>query len=294
MRRTLVLSILALLGVVVGGFFGFLITEDFWGDPLDALYLTFMTITTVGYGDLVPVTPEGKVVAMMVAIGGIGAGISTLQAVFNLIISNNLRAELGLPERRTKMKDHYIICGHGNVGREVADRLRANGERFVVVEKDPDKVLTLVGEGIEVIRGDAEDEEVLIKAGIMNAKGLIATMKDPQNLVTVLTARTMNQGMFIISEVEDDKNEPKLKKVGANVTVNCHSMGARIMVGRARQIESDPVCGGDLNGMTLFSAEYDGRTFHFCSSECREAFKVHPERFMQWQKAIDDSCGITP
>jgi voltage-gated potassium channel len=277
--------------VVIGGFLGFLITEDLWGKPLDALYLTLMTITTVGYGDIVPVTSEGKVVAVIVSIGGIAAGISTLQAVFNLAISNNLRSELGLPERRTKMKDHYIICGHGNVGREVAARLRAKRERFVVIEKDPDKVQRMVDEGIEVIRGDAEDEDVLVRAGIMNAKGLIAAMKDPQNLVTVLTARTINQGMFIISEVEDDKNEPKLKKVGANATVNCYSMGARIMVGRAQRIERDPVCGGDLNGMTLFSAEHEGRTFHFCSSECREAFKLHPERFTQWQKAVDDICS---
>jgi len=293
MRRTLLLSILALWTVVIGGFFGFLITEDFWGEPLEAFYLTVMTITTVGYGDVVPVTPEGKVVAVIVAVGGIAAGISTLQAVFNLAVSNNLRAELGLPERRTKMKDHYIICGHGNVGREVAERLRMKKEKFVVVEKDPEKVLTLVDDGIEVIRGDAEDEEVLQKAGIMKAKGLIAAMKDPQNLVTVLTARTMNPDMLIISEVEDDKNEPKLLKIGANTTVNCYRMGARIMVGKVRRTESDPVCGADLNGMTLFSAEHEGHTYHFCSSECQAAFKAHPERFAQWLKAMDDSCGLS-
>ena len=267
MRRTLVLSLSALWAVVLGGFFGFLITEDYWRRPFDALYLTVLTITTVGYGDLVPVTAEGKVVAVIVSIGGIAAGISTLQAVFNLVISSNLRAELGLPERRTKMKDHYIICGHGNVGREVAERLKGKKERYVVVEKDPEKVLAMVDEGIEVIRGDAEDEEVLMKA--------------PQNLVAVLTARTMNPDMFIISEVEDDKNEPKLRKVGANATVNCYRMGARMMVGRARRVESDPVCGADLNGLTLFEAEHDGRAYRFCSSECRDAFKAHPERFAQ-------------
>ena len=190
------------------------------------------------------------------------------------------------------MKDHYIICGYGNVGREVGERLKAKKERYVVVEKDPDKVLTMVDEGVEVIRGDAEDEEVLMKAGIMRAKGLIAAMKDSQNLVAVLTARTMNPEMFIISEVEDDNNEPKLRKVGANATVNCYRMGARMMVGRARRVESDPVCGADLNGLTLFDAEHEGRTYHFCSSECRDAFKAHPERFAQWQKALDESCGL--
>jgi voltage-gated potassium channel len=292
MKRTLEYSILALCTVVVGGFLGFVITEHFWERPFDALYLTVMTMTTVGFGDIVPVTSEGKIVAVVVAIGGIAAGISTMQAVFNLVIGSNLRTELGLPGRRTKMKDHYIICGHGNVGREVAERLRAKRENFVVVEKDHERVEALVDEGVDVIRGDAEDEEVLRKAGIMNAKGLIAAMKDPQNLVTVLTARSMNPNLFIISEVEDDKNEPKLSKVGANATVNCYRMGARIMVGRAQRTESDPVCGADVNGKAVLSSQHDGRTYHFCSAECMAAFNAHPERFAEWQKSRDDSCGL--
>lgn len=292
MRRALGYSLMALSGVVIGGFLGFLFTEDFWEDPLDALYLTVMTITTVGYGDIVPVTTEGRMVAVIVSIGGIAAGISTLQAVFNLVVSNELRSELGLPERRTKMKDHYIICGYGNVGREVAEKLSLNKERFVVLEKDPEKVQALVEDGMEVIRGDAEDEEVLVRAGIMNAKGLIAAMKDPPNLVTVLTARTMNPDLFIISEVEDDKNEPKLHRVGANVTVNCYRIGARIMVGRARRKENDPVCGVEVNGKKALSIEYEGNVYHFCSQECMDAFKAHPDRFIQWQKTIEEHCGL--
>ncbi len=290
MRRTLEYSILALWGVVIGGFLGFLVTEDMWSRPFDAFYLTIMTITTVGFGDVVPVTSQGRIVAMVISIGGIGAGISTLQAVFNLVVSNQLRSELGLAERRTKMKDHFIICGYGNVGREVAERLNDKKERFVVVEKDPEKVQMLVDEGREVIKGDAEDEEVLVRAGIMQAKGIIAAMKDPPNLVTVLTARTMNPNLFIISEVEDDKNEPKLRRVGANATINCYRMGARIMVGRARRTENDPVCGLEVNGKKDISFNYEGNTYHFCSIECLQAFKAHPDRFKEWQKASEERC----
>ncbi len=294
MRRALGYSIVALCGVVIGGFVSFMITEDFWEEPLDAMYLTIMTITTVGFGDVVPVTPEGKLVAVVVSIGGIAVGFSTLQAVFNMVVSNSLRSELGLPERRTKMKDHFIICGYGNVGREVAEKLAIKKERFVVVEKDSDRVQALVEEGREVIRGDAEDEEVLIKAGIMNAKGIIAAMKDPPNLVTVLTARTMNPDLFIISEVEDDKNEPKLRRVGANATVNCYRMGAQIMVGRARRTERDPVCGTEVNGKKAISQEYEGNTYYFCSQECLEAFKAHPDRFKEWQKVFEEHYGEKP
>lgn len=259
---------------------------------MDALYLTVMTITTVGYGDIVPVTSEGKMVAVFLSIGGIAAGISTLQAVFNLMISRDLRSALGLPERRFRMKDHFIICGYGNVGREVAEKLKASKEKFVVVEKNPERVQDLVDEGVPVIRGDAEDEEALRKADIMHAKGLIAAMKDPPNMVAVITARSMNPDLIIISEVEDDKNEPKLRRVGANVTVNCYRMGAQIMVGRARRTDNDPVCGIGVNGKKSLELEFDGNTYHFCSQECLTAFKAHPDRFVQWQKSVDDSCGI--
>ncbi len=294
MRRSLLYSIFALWAVVAGGFFGFLITENYWSQPLDALYLTVMTITTVGFGDIVPVTAEGKVVASVVAVAGIAAGISTLQALFNLVVSNNLRSELGLPQRRIRMKDHYIICGYGNVGREVAERLKANKESFVVIEKDHDRVQDMVESGISVVRGDAEDEETLLKAEIMKAKGLIAAMKDPPNMVTVITARSMNPGLMIISEVEDDKNESKLRRVGANVTVNCYRMGAQIMVGRARKKESDPVCGADIDGKKALTLKHQGNTYHFCSEECMAAFKAHPERFIQWLKALDESCVMPP
>lgn len=292
MRSTLGYSIIALGVVVAGGFFGFLVTENFWGHPLDSLYLTVMTITTVGYGDLVPVTSEGKVVAAIVAISGIAAGISTLQAIFNVVIGRNLRSELGLPERRIKMKDHFIICGYGNVGREVAERLSAKKERFVVIEKNQETVQDLVDHGIQVVKGDAEDEDVLIKADIAHAKGLIAAMKDPPNMVTVITARSLNPDLLIISEVEDDKNEGKMRRVGANATVNCYRMGAQIMVGRVRRTENDPVCGISVNGKRSLSLEHDGNIYHFCSTECMAAFKAHPERFLQWQKALDDSCGL--
>ncbi|MCG7844231.1 MAG: NAD-binding protein [Methanomassiliicoccales archaeon] len=277
---------------MIGGFFGFLITEDYWSRPSDALYLTVMTITTVGFGDIVPVTTEGKVVAMIVAISGIAAGISTLQAIFNVVISRNLRSELGLPERRIRMKNHFIICGYGNVGREVAERLTANKESFVVIEKDQETVQGLVDQGIQVVKGDAEDEGVLIKADIAHAKGLIAAMKDPPNMVTVITARSLNPDLLIISEVEDDKNEGKMRRVGANVTVNCYRMGAQIMVERARRTENDPVCGISINGKKTLSTEHEGTTYHFCSQECMAAFKAHPDRFLQWQKAIEDACGL--
>ena len=131
-----------------------------------------------------------------------------------------------------------------------------------------------------MVRGDAEDEDTLRRAEIVHAKGLIVTMRDPTNMVTVITARGMSPDLLIISEVEDDKNEPKLRRVGANVIVNCHRMGAHIMVNSAGRNDRDPVCGFNANGTKGLELEFDGNTYHFCSAECLAAFKAHPERFV--------------
>jgi len=193
------------------------------------------------------------------------------------------------------MKDHYIICGYGNVGREVLEQLIKKGEKYLVIENDRTKVENLVEMGVPVISGDAESESVLEKANITSAKGLIATMKDSQNLIVVLTAKTLNPKIYVVSEVEDQINESKLKRVGADATINCHQMGARLMVGKARHVTVDPVCGQEISGLdSRFDFTYKGESYHFCSKECMEAFKLNPERFKELGNILNDTCGMGP
>lgn len=248
---------------------------------------------TVGYGDVVPISDAGRAIASIVMVAGVGAGIYTLTTIFQLVVSNDLRRELGLPQRRIRMKDHYIVCGYGLVGRQVVKELQCKNESFVVIEIDRLKVQTLVEKGLPVLQGDSEDEETLKKANIEVARGLITTMRDSQNLVTIITAKTMNPNLHIVSEVEETKNIAKLKRAGAEGTINCHEMGARIMVNTARHALTDPVCGVEvLSIKTQYSIEHEGRRFTFCSKECLEAFKMHPERFLT---AIqDDGCSCKP
>ncbi len=263
------------------------------GDPLLSLYFTMSTVFTVGYGDIVPTTGDSRFVAMVVMVLGIGAGVSTVQGLFDLAIKRDLRKELGLPERRVRMKDHYIICGYGNVGREVMEQLVKKGEKFLVIENDRARVETLVEKGVPVISGDAESESILEKAIISSAKGLIATMKDSQNLIVVLTAKTLNPKIYVVSEVEDHNNVGKLKMVGADSIINCHEMGARLMVGKARHVTVDPVCGHEISGLnSKFDFVYLGENYHFCSKECMEAFKLNPDRFKELRNILDDTCGM--
>jgi voltage-gated potassium channel len=296
MNRRLFYSISIFIGVLIFGTLAFMFIEpSVHEDPLVSLYFTLTTVFTVGYGDIIPTTGLSRFIAVLVMVMGIAAGLSTVQSLFDLAIKRDLRRELGLPERRVRMKDHYIICGFGNVGREVVEQLVKKGEKFLVIENDRTKVENLVEMGVPVISGDAESESVLEKANITSAKGLIATMRDSQNLIVVLTAKTLNHNLYVVSEVEDRKNEGKLKMVGADSIINCHEMGARLMVGKARHVTVDPVCGQEISGLDAkFEFEYNGDRYHFCSNECMEAFKLNPERFKELRNILNDTCGMGP
>jgi voltage-gated potassium channel len=296
MNRRLFLSISIFIGVLVFGTVAFMLVEPtLHGDLFLSFYFTMTTVFTVGFGDVFPTTDLSRVTAMAAMVLGIAAGVSALQGLFDLAIKRDLRKELGLPERRVRMKDHYIICGYGNVGREVLEQFSKKGEKYLVIENDRSKVESLVELGIPVISGDAESEDVLQRANITTAKGLVATMKDSQNMIVVLTAKTLNPKLHVVSEVEDHNNEGKLRLVGADCIVNCHEMGARLMVGRARHVTIDPVCGQEISAPEAkFEFQYKDGTYHFCSKECMEAFKLYPERFKELRNVLNETCGMGP
>lgn len=292
-KDRILISLAVILVIVTFGVVGFSLVEPTIQSPWDALYFTLVTMTTVGYGDYVPTTPESRIVASVVMVVGIGAALSFFQTTFDLAMRREIRTELGLPERRTKMKDHYIICGFGNVGHQIMDQLSAKGERFIIIEKDRRKVEELVETHIPVIEGNAENEEVLERANIREAKGLLATMPDPINLMVVITARMLNDKLRIISEVEENRNVAKLQRAGADEIVHCHEMGARVMVTKVRKAIVDPVCGGEVDTKkTNFFIVYDGQEYHFCSQQCLEAFKNTPQRFIEMQRAVESTCAV--
>jgi len=291
-NRRLIISLTVLVSIVVFGTVGFWAYEESVHDLFEAFYLTIVTMTTVGYGDFVPTSDVSRVIASVVMVGGIGAGITALQSLFDVAVSRGIREELGLPQRRVRMKDHYIICGYGNVGMQLANQLSERNERFVIIENDELKVERLVADKIPVIRGDATEEEVLERAGIANAKGIFTTLKDPMNLVVVITAKTLNPDILVVSEVEFPINSVKIRKVGADAVVNCHEMGARVMVRHARRAVIDPVCGVEVDpARAAYKHEYEGETYYFCGAECYEAFLKNPKRFAEIRRTIETACG---
>jgi voltage-gated potassium channel len=296
--RRFYFAMTVLVGIIAFGTIGFLLTEptlDY--NVFDSFYFTIVTVFTIGYGDYSPTTVAAKFVAIVVIVGGVGTGVYVLQLLLEATVTRHLRVELGLPIRRTRMKNHYIICGYGRVGRQVMAQLNRKGERYIFIEDDKEKVEEMIEQGVPVIQGDAAEEEPLLKANVKEARCLIATMRDPQNMVAVITAKILNPAIYAVAEVEEEPNTEKLKKVGADATVNCHQTGAKIMVNQARRVRTDPVCGEEFSGVEAdFVVEHNGQKFLFCSKECMEAFKRKPQCFVD-NRLSEEICvlpGLNP
>ncbi|KYC46376.1 MAG: Calcium-gated potassium channel MthK [Candidatus Methanofastidiosum methylothiophilum] len=201
---------------------------------IDSLYLTSSTITTVGYGDIHPKSSEGKIFSLFIMFGGIGIVLSTLTYIVNFIVEGELKNIYGgrkMEASLKKMRNHYIICGYGNVGERIAKRLRES-KRFdiIVIEKNKETCEKIKLTNIPFIDGDATDEKVLLEAGIINAKGLVTTiLDDAENVYIVITARSLNSNLHIVARGSSDKVKEKLYRIGANRVIMPDDIGARIM-----------------------------------------------------------------
>jgi len=285
-------SLILILVIPIIGTIGFYYLEPAIDTTWESFYFTIITIFTVGYGDVYPTTRASQMLAVIVVVLGFTAVITTLQGLFNTVITSDIREELGLPSRRSRMKNHIILCGYGNVGQRIFEQLKERGEKFVVIEKDQSRVAFLVDSGMQVISGDATDPDTLQRANIGDAKAMVLTMHDPTNIMVVIAAKRLNPSIFIVSEVEDMRNLEVLRKVGADEIVHCFEMGARVMVSKARRTVMDPVCGVEVNPSTAkYSWEYQGQKYYFDSKECLEAFEKNPVRFVE-MVGLTDTCKV--
>jgi len=220
--RRFLLALFLLLMLVSLGTVGFRLIEG-WSVP-DSLYMTFLTISTVGFAEVHPLSEAGRsfvIVFIIVSILTIGFTLTTLISfIFEGQIMETVK------ERRMKkilalIKDHYIICGFGDVGKETANEFLRKKTRFLVVDRDLDESETSRYPDITFVHGDAADEEVLEEGKIHRAKGLVACLPDDQqNVFTVLTARQLNPDLHIVSKASDERTVKKLQKAGANRVVS--------------------------------------------------------------------------
>lgn len=220
--KRLLLAISLLLFLVMLGTSGFHYIEGWsW---FDGFYMTLTTMATVGYGEIHPLSHGGRVFnSFLIAASVIGAGftIATFSQALIEFEFGNYFGKRRMEHELAQLKDHYIVCGAGRVGRTVVRELKARGEKCMIIEKDPVRARWAETEKIPVVVGIASSEENLAKAQIERAKGLVAAVSsDAENLYIVLTARGLSSTLQIIARASEEEATPKLLRAGATQVIS--------------------------------------------------------------------------
>jgi voltage-gated potassium channel len=246
-RRNSHLFVLTLL-VLLGGTAGYMIIERM--NLLDAFYMTCITITTVGYREVVEPSAAGKLFTILLIFLGLGTIFLVLMEIGREFISAAAMRRVKMTEQRVAaLEGHYILCGYGRMGRVVADHLRHAGATFVVVDNKEELVEQIKEGGCHTVLGDATLDDTLERAGVRNARGLVSVLsKDADNVFVTLTARELNPAVFILTRANNDDAISKLYRSGASKVVNPYeSAGTRIAQTLLRPVVGD--------FMELFSTE---------------------------------------
>ena len=229
-HRRLLNTVAVIFGVIVLGAVGFYFFEGF--TPLQSLYVATQTVTTVGYGDIPPLTPQGRAFATVFMLVGAGTVLYALTVLAQSVIQSEIISTLGDRGRfreMEKLHDHYIVCGAGRVGQRIIRNLQKQKLPFVVIESD-EETLKSYGDDLLVLRGDATLEENLLKAGVMHAKGLASCLPDDAaNVYVVLTARGLNEHLHIVARAVEEQAEAKLIRAGASRVVAPTIIGSQSM-----------------------------------------------------------------
>ena len=214
--------------VVITGTLGFMWLES-WG-PLDAFYMTVITLSTVGYGEVEPLSPAGQLFAVLL----IGGGVATLGYSFGALAQWITEAPMQRQERRIRrMKDHIIVCGFGRMGRRVAAGLLHHGNEVCVIEESSGGVEEAIRQGIGVIHGDAAVEATLERAGVQRASTIVALLpNDGDNLSITMTAKALRPGIRVIARFEEDRSRANLERAGAGAhdVISPHLTASRVVL----------------------------------------------------------------
>jgi voltage-gated potassium channel len=226
-RRYLLLVLVPLVLVAVGTVGYRLLEEDY--SLFDGLYMTVITLTTVGYAEVHPLSPAGRVFTIFLLLGGVFALFYTATELLRAVITGEVRQLLGrqrMERSLAALKGHLIVCGYGRMGRFICEEFSKEGLDFVVIDRNEGALRDFqVKHGIP-LAGDATSDTILKKAGVERARALVtAAASDADNLFITMSARLLNDQLFIVARAEGEQAEPKLLRAGANRVVAPYAIG---------------------------------------------------------------------
>lgn len=230
--RSIYYPFIIIVALLIGGVAGFIIIEDF--EFWEAVYMTVITISTVGFNEVKPLTFEGRIFTVALIMSSFGTFAFTITEVTKYVIDGEFRRLLlhyRVDRNINKLENHTIICGFGRNGKQAYLTLKENDVDCVVVEKDKEIISSLMEDNkVLFVEGDATHDDVLIRAGIKDARALIATLPaDADNLFVVLTARVNNAKIKIISRASEDNSDTKLRHAGVDNVIMPDKVGGAHM-----------------------------------------------------------------
>jgi len=226
MRKKFAWAVILLATILIAGTFGYWLLEGRQVSLLDCLYMTVITVATIGYGEIVGADPGGRVFTMIIAVLGIGVLAYIVTNVTALIVEGEMTKSF----RRQRMekaagnsRGHYIVCGVGSLGWHIVNELRSTKRPHVLVDSDSANIEAILARAPDevCVEGDATDDSILLKAGIQHARGLLAlTSDDNKNLVMALTAKHLNPALRVVARCSEPGNTEKMKIAGADAVVS--------------------------------------------------------------------------
>jgi voltage-gated potassium channel len=224
-------ALLIFLGLIMVGTIGFMVIEriGFW----ESLYMTVITISTVGYREVVLPSRAGEIFTMLIIISGLATVVYVTTSAVELLLEGRILDMMGRRRVLRELQDisgHYIICGYGRVGKQIATECQGRGTSVVIIEKDKAEAERCINDGFLTVTGDAAEETVLRMAGLERANGLVtAVSSDADNLFVTMTARMIRPDVFIVGRCNSEDTESKLYRAGADRAISPHNVGGRRM-----------------------------------------------------------------
>ncbi len=230
--RRRILNLVVFVSVLLAlGTFGYMLIER-WTFA-DALFMTAITLSTVGFGEVQPLSNDGRIFTIILIMLGVGVIAYSFSTFGEYLLTASLGGQFRKRQQVRmikKLKNHVIICGYGRVSQSAASTLRDNDRQIVIVDKDPTLVEAAQANGFYAIVGDVSSDDVLREAGLERAVGVIVcTGEDSLNLFIVLSARTLNPNVYIVARATNAENEYKMVRAGANRVVSPYSIGGKHM-----------------------------------------------------------------